>query len=117
MNALAAFECVLSCRRFKSFCRNVSLNTFHLFLSVNRGEKPHSCDVCHKAFARKSALRTHLSVHTGEKPHRCGVCNKSFSRKWRIKAHMLVHTGEKPHSCECIGFENGFMFALNCEVD
>ncbi|XP_051246772.1 oocyte zinc finger protein XlCOF8.4-like isoform X2 [Dicentrarchus labrax] len=70
-----------------------------LHMGTHKGDKPFSCSVCSKRFNRKSHLQIHMQTHTGEKPFSCSVCHKSFGQKTNLQKHMRSHTGEKPFSC------------------
>lgn len=40
----------------------------------------HECEVCHKSFATKAALKTHSNIHRKEEPRSCDRCGRAFIR-------------------------------------
>ena len=68
-----------------------------------KGERPHVCKTCGKAFSRSGDLAAHLRIHSGERPHVCDMCGKAFARSGNLAVHMRAHTGERPHVCETCG--------------
>lgn len=62
------------------------------------------CQVCGKAFPRKSSYKNHLGVHkekSAKNLKRCQYegCNKEFKSNQDLNRHINVHTGERPHAC------------------
>lgn len=64
------------------------------------GTKPFRCKICDKGFSRRDKLQCHSRVHSGEKPYSCLVCNRAFAQSDKLKCHMRTHTGERPHPCD-----------------
>lgn len=88
----------------KSFTRP-GLLTEHQ-MSVHHGVKPHKCDLCDKAFAKKSHLNRHMFSHSEEKPFQCSVCGKGVTTRQQLKRHEIVHT--KSFHCPYDGCEESF---------
>ena len=61
---------------------------------------PYSCEVCNRAFSRKSDIIRHQRLHSGERPYVCDVCNKAYSYKSNLIKHKRKHSGERPYVCE-----------------
>ncbi|OBZ85993.1 Regulatory protein MIG1 [Choanephora cucurbitarum] len=53
-------------------------------------DRPYSCHLCPRAFARKHDLQRHIRVHTGDKPYACPCCKKAFARTDALKRHLRV---------------------------
>ena len=47
---------------------------------------------CTTSTAASSALVKHSRIHIGEKPFSCTLCPKSFARHDNLKAHQRIHT-------------------------
>eukprot|EP01119_Soliformovum_irregulare_P011681 TRINITY_DN2950_c0_g1_i1.p1 TRINITY_DN2950_c0_g1~~TRINITY_DN2950_c0_g1_i1.p1 ORF type:complete len:167 (-),score=19.32 TRINITY_DN2950_c0_g1_i1:53-487(-) len=52
-------------------------------------KKPHTCEECNSAFARKYDLKVHIRRHTKERPYVCSdaTCAKSFARSSSVREH------------------------------
>ncbi|GLH01386.1 Protein glass [Gryllus bimaculatus] len=80
-----------------------STETFHTIDHVVRtqpGEKPYSCNVCGKVFARAHNLKAHSQTHSGALPFPCKICRKSYSQEAYYRIHSEILSGGRPYTCE-----------------
>ena len=67
-------------------------------------EKRHECELCGKKFGEKDKLRSHRFTHTGERPHQCDQCEYAAAKKYNLDAHKKAKhpAAEQQHSgCTC----------------
>lgn len=70
----------------------------------HEGVKEHTCGVCGRHFAVKSALTAHLTLHTGDKPYSCPQCSKQFRSKASVYIHYKnIHCESKKFTCTTCG--------------
>lgn len=62
-------------------------------------DRPHVCQVCQKAFGRKSNLIDHLRLHANVRPYKCEYCGKTFVQPGNYRSHLRIHTKERPYEC------------------
>ena len=64
----------------------------HLEMHVvaHTGEIRFSCEQCPKKFRLKQHLEMHLAAHDGDLPF-CDICHKTFHRKSALKKHRKIH--------------------------
>jgi KRAB domain-containing zinc finger protein len=55
--------------------------------------------VCEKIFTQASHMKEHMTIHTGEKPHSCNMCQKAFAQASTIYegTHVHPHGREATH--------------------
>jgi uncharacterized Zn-finger protein len=59
--------------------------------TVHRGKKLYTCPVCQKGI--NGGLLRHMRTHTGERPHTCQLCGKAFVRPCQLTRHQRsVHS-------------------------
>lgn len=66
-------------------------------LNENKNKQIHryKCPICHQIFP-KGSLLGHIRQHTQEKPFTCNICDKSFARKNNLQYHIKHHDVNRP---------------------
>ncbi|KAM6915815.1 uncharacterized protein FYW49_008909 [Xenentodon cancila] len=95
------------------FCQKMFSHKAHRDLHVkarHTGEKSCCCDICGKAYASVSVLKTHRVTHF-DKTFICDVCGRGFHHACHLTRHKLVHQDQRPYRCPTCG--RGFTQAEN----
>jgi len=61
-----------------------------MHMVAHTGEMRFSCEQCPKKFRLKQHLEMHLAAHDGDLPF-CDICHKTFHRKSALKKHRKIH--------------------------
>ncbi|KAJ3247044.1 hypothetical protein HDU78_005445 [Chytriomyces hyalinus] len=70
--------------------------------NVSTGAKIFHCpyDGCDKTFPRQYNLKSHMFCHSGLRPHVCEMCNSAFARKHDLQRHVrTLHATDRPFKC------------------
>jgi len=79
---------------------------------VHLGIRIFLCEICSKAFGKKSQLDRHIySLHTeieDKTEYQCAICAKVFYDQRKLDHHKTLHTGEKEFICTVEGCGKAF---------
>ncbi|KAK3587912.1 hypothetical protein CHS0354_014426 [Potamilus streckersoni] len=96
-------------KEYKFICphcgkRYLSKANFDDHLNKHTGDKPYSCEVCHRKFGFRTMLAKHrIFVHSTERPFKCSYCEKSFKFERLLRNHLVTHTGQSNFVCDICG--------------
>ena len=98
----------------KSFAGKYTLRDH---MVIHTGEKPFDCNICGRAFFKKSNLAEHHTrIHSEERPYKCGSCDEKFKFKKDLKNHSFAHTEDNPYKCDTCGDSFGKKYQLTAHL-
>uniref|UniRef100_A0A914NJ69 C2H2-type domain-containing protein n=1 Tax=Meloidogyne incognita TaxID=6306 RepID=A0A914NJ69_MELIC len=68
--------------------KQIFIKNLKIYKFIFKGQRPHKCEHCEKAFKHKHHLTEHNRLHSGEKPFQCNKCMKRFSHSGSYSQHM-----------------------------
>ncbi|KAJ3232525.1 hypothetical protein HDU78_006997 [Chytriomyces hyalinus] len=89
-------------KRSRSFSTSSSPIGSATSRSISTGAKVFHCpyDGCNKTFPRQYNLKSHMFCHSGLRPHVCEMCNSAFARKHDLQRHVrTLHATDRPFKC------------------
>ncbi|XP_055632572.1 zinc finger protein 62 homolog [Toxorhynchites rutilus septentrionalis] len=91
---IATFQCTQCDKAF------VTVGGLKNHQEVHGNKRSFVCDICGRAFLRKSVLNDHMNtVHSTLRLFKCSLCPKSFASRNIFQSHQLTHTKERPYQC------------------
>ncbi|XP_076465863.1 uncharacterized protein LOC143297409 isoform X2 [Babylonia areolata] len=66
----------------------------------NTKPRPYVCDLCGKAVATPTSLKSHKYLHSVLKPNVCDLCGKSFLMPEYLSNHRVMDHNEKRFMCD-----------------
>ena len=86
--------------------------------SVHGSERPWTCNLCGKTFARHLELVNHRRIHSGDKPFQCDVCGARFNQKQNLHTHVRhIHLGERRYECDVCKMKFRRKRLLDCHIN
>ena len=64
-------------------------------LSTPQLTRVFKCSACDYTNLKKYFVVRHMKSHSDNRPHVCQVCHKAFRTKKYLRNHVNVHTGEE----------------------
>ena len=86
--------------------------------SIHGSERPWTCNLCGKNFARHLELVNHRRIHSGDKQFQCDVCGARFNQKQNLHTHVRhIHLGERRYECDVCKMKFRRKRLLDCHIN